>query len=341
MRGRILGLVDDALQAGARFKAACDIVGFTARTLQRWRKEPGDDGRKNNRVHRNNALNAAERRRVIEVACSPEFRDLSPRQIVPILAENGLYYASESTFYRILHAAGLMRHRSNSRPPQRKKPEELVVTGPDRVWCRDISYLKTFMKSIYYYLYIIMDIWDRSIVGWAVHECESGELAGALMRETCMRHEIRPGSLVVHQDNGSPMISSEFLAALSHFLIAPSYSRPGICDDNPYSESLFKTVKYRPGFPGCFESIQEAREWMEKFVDWYNNGHRHSAIGYVTPTQRRSGADVKILETRRQTYEASRRAHPERWSGETRTWEHVEAVTLNPKSIKGGQQNAA
>lgn len=300
-----------------------------------------DDNRKNNRFKTSNALSKEERQEIARIACSPEFQDRSPRQIVPILAENGFYLASESTFYRVLRACGLIKHRYDSKPPKRKKPEELAATGPNQVWTWDISYLRSMVTGIYFYLYVIVDIWDRTIVAWAVHECESGELARELISEASMQNDIRPDQLTVHQDNGSPMISSEFLAALEYFRIAPSYSRPGVCDDNPYSESLFRTLKYRPSFPERFESIDDVQKWMKIIVDWYNNEHRHSGISYVSPAQRRRGEDIEMLERRKKTYEAARNAHPERWSRDIRKWEHVKEVKLNPRSKKNRQENAA
>lgn len=339
-REKILKLIDSAVKTGARRKSACEAVGISLRTIQRWGKNISEDGRRNNRFSVSNALTAKERKKIIEVACSPEFRSLSPNQIVPILAENGHYFASESTFYRILNSVNLVKHRSRAKAPQRKKPEELKATGPNQVWTWDISYLRTLVHGCYLYLYLILDIWDRSVVGWAVHESESGYHAAELLRKTCLKHQVEPGSIKVHQDNGGPMISSEFLSELQHWG-QPSYSRPGICDDNPYSESMFRTLKYRPGFPGAFENIEEARNWMCEYVQWYNHEHRHSRIGFVTPMQRRQGEDKNIMEKRIKTYKAAKQAHPERWSGKIRNWKVVQEVTLNPRKSKKDRQEKA
>jgi putative transposase len=339
-RQEILAAIATAQAAGARHATACEILGLSARTAQRWEQDLRDDGRKQNRFMSTNALNREERQRVIDLACSPAFRELSPNQIVPILAEHGEYAASESTFYRVLKREGLSIRRSKAKAPERRRPDEITATGPNQVWSWDISYLLTLSKGVYLYLYLILDIWDRSIMGWVIHPVESGDLAGDLLRETCIRHGVQPGALTVHQDNGSPMISVEFLGALAHWGRA-SYSRPGVCDDNPFSESLFRTVKYRPGYPERFETIDDASAWVEGFVAWYNTEHRHSGIGFVTPHQRRFGDDIALLETRRTTYQAARAAHPERWSRHVRKWDRPTTVTLNPHRPKKARQAEA
>lgn len=340
-RTEILQFVDEARAAGATRKAACMILGASERTIQRWIKRPDtEDGRTGNCFKVSNALTQDQRQRVLDVACCPEFRDVSPNQIVPILAEKELYIGSESTFYRFLRQAGLMTHRSKARAPQRHRPDEIVATAPNQVWTWDITYFLTLTRGVYLYLYLILDIWDRSIVGWAVHETESGRFAGELLNETCLRQGVRRDELTVHQDNGSPMISFEFLAALSHWGRA-SYSRPGVSDDNPFSESHFRTLKYRPDFPDRFESIEQAMAWMQIYVEWYNTEHRHSGIGFVTPLQRRSGEDVAILKARRETYEKARRTHPERWARGIRKWDRPEIVKLNPRERKKSRQKNA
>jgi len=341
-RKDILLLVTEAEKSGARKEESCAMLGMSIRTLQRWEKDPdAEDGRRDNRFATQNALTPEENERVIATACSPEFRDKGPNQIVPILAENGEYVASESTFYRVLKASGLLTHRSKAKAPERTRPEEITATGPNQVFTWDISYLLSRVRGVYFYLYLILDIWDRSIVGWAVHEKEAGDLAGELLNETCIRHGVNPGDLICHQDNGGPMISFEFLAKLSQWGQA-SYSRPGVSDDNPFSESQFRTLKYRPDFPDRFETREDAIAWIDSYVQWYNTEHRHSGIGFVTPIERRCGADIAILETRRETYAKARRAHPERWSGDIRKWDRPETVTLNPRERKkSGQEIAA
>lgn len=304
----ILALVEEARSSGAGIERICELVGRSRRTLMRWRKDPRDDGRKTNRFHATNALTPAERKRVVDTLCSPRFRDMNPNVVAAILAEEGVYIASERTMYRVLEEEGLKRRRSDVRAPQRERPDELEATGPNQVWCWDITYILACIRGKFHYQYFISDIWDRALVGWAVHEEQSSEHASELLQATCEKHGIVPGQTVLHQDNGGPMISADFLASAKQFGVIMSYSRPGKCDDNAFAEALFKTEKYRPGYPRRFESHEELHEWTEKFVEWYNNEHRHSGIGYVTPMQRRTGEDVRILEKRRETYEAARRA---------------------------------
>lgn len=340
-RVEMKAILAEGKSAGIRLKKVCDALDVSVRTLQRWIKNPdAEDARKNNRFAANNALSKIEQNAALAVVCSPEFRDKSPNQIVPILAEKGLYIGSESTLYRLLRSAGLLTHRSKAKAPVRERPEELKATAPNQIWTWDISYLLSHVRGKYFYLYLILDIWDRSIVGWSVEEEESGLHAAELLRKTCIRQGVNAGELIVHQDNGAPMISFEFLAALSHWGRA-SYSRPGVSDDNPFSESQFKTLKYRPDFPERFATIEDAIAWVEKYVGWYSSEHRHSGIGFVTPQQRRDGTDIAILETRRRTYADARTAHPERWSRNIRKWDRPEIVFLNARKRKMDRQKEA
>lgn len=336
----ILESIDEAQKSGARLKAAVDIVGISLRTLERWKKEPKDDNRKDNRFSTSNALTAEEKKVIRETICLPQYRDLSPNQIVPILAEKGLYIGSESTMYRLMKKEGLQVYRGRSRAPERKRPDEYVATKPNQIWTWDITYLPSERKGEYFYLYLMMDIWDRSIVGWSVHDRESGKLAAELLNQTCFRNKVDEGSLIVHQDNGTPMTSSDFLKCLSYWG-QPSYSRPGVSDDNPYSESLFKHLKYNHRYPIRFETIESARKWMQSFVEHYNSQHRHSGISFVTPNQRRTGEDKKILEVRISTYKKAQARNPHRWSRQTRQWKYTDKVTLNPRSKKKDRQSAA
>lgn len=337
-RKNIIDLVSETHAAGAQRSKACNLIGISVRTLQRWSKDLRDDARSQNKFQCTNALSEKERKEVIATVCLPEYRDLSPNQIVPILAEKGQYLASEATIYRLLKREGKQKHRSRAKAPQRSKPDELIATGPNQVWTWDISYLRTRNRGRYFYLYLILDIWDRSVVGWAIHESESGYLAAELLRETCIRNEVKSGSITVHQDNGAPMISSEYLSEL-RLWGRPSYSRPGVSDDNPYSESFFRTIKYSAGYPEVFDSLDQAEAWMTEFIAWYNNEHRHSGIGFVTPMQRRKGEDKTIIIKRIYTYTEARSKHPDRWSGSIRNWKIITEVALNPKKAKKCRQD--
>ena len=313
--------------------AACRILGASVRTIQRWRlKGGGEDERQGPRTEPGNKLSEAERQEVLDVATSPEFRDESPKQIVPTLADQCIYLASEATFYRILREAKLMAHREPSRPPS-PKPRELVATGPNQVYTWDITYLRSPVRGEFYYLSMFVDLYSRKIVGWRVDEVESMDHAAELIRRICWTEGIEPGTVTLHSDNGGPMKGSTMLATLEKLGVVPSFSRPRVSDDNPYSEALFRTLKYRPGYPhGPFEDIEAARDWVAAFVDWYNHCHLHSSIQFVTPADRHAGRDVEILARRKAVYEAARAKRPERWSGSTRDWTPAVEVVLNPGS---------
>jgi len=329
----ILGLVDEAMLAGARQRQSCDAIGMQVRTLQRWRNEPKSGDRRPARVQAPaNKLDDLERQRILTLANSAEFGHLPPSQIVPRLADQGVYVASESTFYRVLTAANLVKHRHATRPTaESSKPRAVQATGPNQLYSWDITYLPTTVRGVYFYLYMFMDIYSRKIVGWQVYDEESTVLAAEVVRDICAREKIQPGQVVLHSDNGSPMKGATMLATLQHLGVVPSFSRPSVSNDNPYSESLFKTLKYRPGYPEkTFNELVDARRWVTRFANWYNNEHRHSAIRFVTPAQRHARQDIELLRRREAVYEAAKARHPGRWSRETRNWQPVRVVHLNP-----------
>ena len=331
-RDLVLGLIQESVEAGARQSKACEILGLDPRTPQRWRKQGiGEDRRAGPKTPPANKLSKEEFKQVCEVLTAPDYRDLSPNQIVPRLADEGLYLASESTMYRILRKQRWNQHRETSKPAQTRRPRELVATGPNQVWSWDITYLRSPVRGSFYYLYLIVDIFSRKIVGEAVYEYECQELAAALVTAACAAEGVNPGDLALHSDNGGPMKGATMVATLTELGVMASFSRPRVSDDNPYSESLFRTLKYRPGFPSKpFESLEAARRWVDGFVAWYNHDHRHSAIRFVTPAQRHAELDEAILTARHKVYVKARTKNPERWSGRTRNWSRVEAVRLNP-----------
>jgi putative transposase len=327
-------LVEEAVRAGARRAAAAEILGLTVRTLQRWADQgPGsEDQRRGPHTEPANKLSAAERRRVLDVVNSPKYRDLAPAQIVPRLAdEEGIYLASESTLYRVLREEKQLAHRQRSRPATSTRPAEQMATGPNQVYSWDITYLPGPVRGTFFYLYLILDVWSRKIVGAVVHDTECSDLASQLFEATCWREGLDPEGLVLHSDNGSPMKGATMLATLHRLGVIPSFSRPHVSDDNPYSEALFRTLKFRPEYPCVpFASLEAARAWVAAFIDWYNTEHRHSAIRYVTPAERHHGREEAVLERRRRIYEAARQEHPERWSGQVRNWTPIATVRLNP-----------
>jgi putative transposase len=335
-RDQMMALVDEAIGSGARQAKVCEAISLNERTLQRWQRDKtqGVGDRRPARVQApKNRLSEAERERVLAVANSPEFGHLPPSQIVPRLVDQGEYIASESTFYRVLKAAKQLKHRGAEKPAkQRYKPRALAATAPGQLFSWDITYLPAQVIGAYFYLYLFMDIYSRKVVGWQVYETESSELAGEVMRDICARENIAPQQVVLHSDNGGPMKGATMLATLQKLGVVPSFSRPACSNDNPFSESLFKTLKYRPSYPQrSFASLMDARQWVGTFVRWYNEEHRHSAIKFVTAAQRHAGIDVELLSKRTNVYEAAKAKHPERWSGATRSWEPVTIVHLNPE----------
>ena len=332
----ILSLVDEAVGSGARLRSACHELGLSVKTIQRWRKPGGgEDGRHGPQTVPANKLSIEERQAILDTVNSPQWRDLSPNQIVPRLADQEIYLASESTMYRILREEKQLAHREPSKPATSRRPDEHEATGPNQVWSWDITYLRGPVRGSFYYLYMLEDVWSRKIVGWQIHENESTELAAFLFIETCAYLKLDPDGLVLHSDNGSPMKGSTMLATLQKLGVVASFSRPHVSDDNPFSEALFRTLKYRPEYPSeAFSSLEHAQEWISSFVTWYNTVHRHSAIRFVTPDERHEGRDSNILAKRHPVYQAAREQNPERWSGKTRNWTPVEIVTLNPRRTK-------
>ena len=337
----ILGLLEDALRNGARLERACEVLDISPRTVERWKAaHGGEDGRMGPKREPANKLTQMERKRLLKVVNSPEYRDLSPKQIVPKLADEGKYLASESTVYRVLREKGQMAHRERSRPAVHSHPKEHAANGPNQVWSWDITYLPSAVRGMFFYLYMIEDVWSRKIVGWEVHIEESMELSSRLISRICDEMGIDEGQLTLHSDNGGPMKGATMLTTLQKLGVIPSFSRPHVSDDNPYSEALFRTLKYRPEYPGKpFETPESSHDWVAGFVDWYNTEHLHSGINFITPDDRHFGREEKILNRRKKIYEKARRKNPERWSGKTRNWNPVEIVVLNPE--KRSEKDAA
>ena len=322
-----------AVLHGARQQPACKIIGITVRTLQNWRIGGVTDQRQIVKKEPVNKLSWLERETILAVCNGEEFRNMPPKQIVPTLADRDVFLASESSFYRILRQADQLHHRGRSAKSMAKeRPRPYIATGSNQVWSWDITYLTSNIRGRFYYLYLFMDIYSRKIVGWEVYVNESAEQAADVLRKARFA-ETLPLSyeLVLHSDNGSPMKGATMLATMQKMGIVPSFSRPSVSNDNPFSESLFKTLKYVPSYPAKpFESLDAARRWVATFCTWYNHSHRHSGLKFVTPVQRHNGEDIAILEQRKCVYEEAKKKHPERWSGKTRDWNHESRVKLNP-----------
>jgi len=330
-------LIEAAVTAGARRAKACTVSEISERTLRRWTRGGQVHADQRPLVQRpepRNKLSEDERATVLSICNSNEFANLPPSQIVPKLADQGVYLASESSFYRILREAGQQHHRGRARPPvQRKPPTSYRASGPCQVWTWDITWMPGPIAGLFFYLYLIVDIFSRKIVGWEVHEREAAELAATLIQKAVWAEDCISRPLVLHADNGSPMKGATMKVTLERLSITASYSRPRVSNDNPFSEALFRTCKYRPDWPNKgFATKACAQTWVKSFARWYNGDHLHSAIRFVTPNMRHAGQDSDALASRAQLYANARAQNPERWSGKTRNWQPAGPVWLNPEN---------
>lgn len=338
-RQTLIREIDAARASGARQVAACALAGIDPRTVRRWRKHDGltlGDRRPDAiRPALAHALTDEERIRIVAVANEARFAEVPPARIVPALADEGVYIASESSFHRVPRAHGQMNRRGRARPPKQSRPPTThIATQPGEVWCWDMTFLPAQIHGRWFYFYMILDIYSREIVGSEVHATDSADHAARLAKRTALAEGVHAAPLkpVLHGDNGATLKATTVLAMLNWLGIRPSYSRPRVSDDNPYAEALFRTAKYRPEFPvKGFADLDAAREWAARFVHWYNEEHRHSAIRYVTPAQRHAGQDRALLAARHEICQRARQNAPRRWSRSTRNWTPVAAVTLNPE----------
>jgi putative transposase len=330
----IFEVIGEAQRNGARLSAACHVLGISARTLERWRGRPdGDDRRVGPHRRAANALTQAEEARVLAVMESERYGGLSPKQLVPQLADEGLYLASESTMYRLQRRHGMSRRkRRATRSQVTRSSTTHRATAPNQVWSWDITWLPTVVRGRFLFLYLVMDVWSRRIVGWTVATRESPDIAAELIQRVCRNDGIDPRGLVLHSDNGKPMRGATMVSTLQWLGIVPSFSRPHVSNDNPYSEALFRTLKHAPTYPRMpFVDANGASRWVASFVDWYNSEHRHSAIRYVTPDERHYGHERDVLAARSDLYSRARAANPERWTRSARDWSPVGLIVLNPE----------
>jgi len=336
-RIEIVELISEAQDSGSRQSKACEIIGISTKTFQRWSQSKHQkDGRIESSHVPANKLTEHERKLIISTANEEKYSALSPSKIVPLLADEGRYIASESSFRRVLKAEKQLKHREKSKPVRvNKKPKALIATMPNQVYSWDITYLPTQVRGIFLYLYLVLDIYSRKIVGWQVYDHESSALAADLMTNICEQENIQKHQVTLHSDNGSPMKGATLLSTLQTLGIMPSLSRPSVSNDNPYSESLFRTLKYRPEYPEkAFENLVAARRWVQRFVNWYNGEHLHSSIKFVTPEKRHNGEEIALLAARHEVYRKAKERTPNRWSRNTRNWEPVDEVYLNPEKQK-------
>jgi transposase InsO family protein len=324
-------MIAEAVKAGARKEEACKVVGVPIRTLQDWIHKPMGDLRHQRSTPPANAYSTDELELMLKTLNSAEYRNSSPDQIVPDRLEQGVYLGSESMMYRTLRKAHMLAHRSASRVATSRAPTRRDATGPNQVWSWDITWIRRSDEpGRFFYLYMFVDVWSRYVVGWSIEKSESDALASALVERIAHRLAIDPSGIVLHSDNGRPMRGASMIATLQSLGIIASLSRPSVSNDNPYSESLFKTLKYRPGYPGNFLDSDAARAWVGAFVDWYNDVHLHSALRFMTPSNRHFGRESAVLAIRQTTLELARAARPDRWTGRAvRNCSPIGTVTLH------------
>ena len=344
-RTRLLKDFDEAVAGGAaRYKAA-EVMGLSQRTLKRWRQINGsvtmDQRPHAARVAQPHQLTQAEEEAILNTCCQPAYQSLPPSQIVPLLADQGRYLASESSFYRVLKKHQQLNHRGRMTPARKAaEPTSFTASGPNQIWSWDISYCPSEVRGRHWYLYLILDVYSRKIIAWEIHGNESGYLAKQLVERALLREGCWQTPPVLHSDNGAPMTSYTLRARLAELGMLMSHSRPRVSNDNPYSEALFRTVKYCPAWPAKgFSSLAVVREWMLSFEHAYNEQHLHSGINFVTPADRHRGTDTKRLAERKGVYERAKRLNPKRWSGDVRRWEAIGQVSLNPGKPQEKERN--
>lgn len=291
----------------------CDALGVSRATVYRRRNPMMGCRPRRSRSKRSLAL--AEREVVAEILVSERFVDRSPALIVHTLLDESLYYCSPRTMYRILAERDQLRERRAQRIHPKYERPELMASAPNQVWSWDISRLRTLVKWRYLYLYVILDIFSRLVVGWMIAEHENSALAKKLIEESIDTHGVEPGSLVLHADRGTQMTSKTLAQLMADLDVTASFSRPHVSDDNPFSESHFRTAKYEPSFPGKFGNLADGLTWGRKFFPWYNHEHRHSGIAYLTPADMHFGRGEQVLKDRHDVMLEAYAAHPERFVG--------------------------
>jgi len=335
-RKEILTLIDEAVGNGARLSKACEVISIAPSTLRRWRTDNGEIRQDQRplamRPKQKKQLSTEEQHRLLETIHRPKYSSLPPSQIVPALADDGLFYGSESTIYRLMKKNGLSNHRGRAKARQKKSPPRThIAEAINQVWMMDITFLPSRVKGQFYYLYMVEDLYSRYGVHWEVYTEENSEhtcrvIEQSMWREKCL---LKPPTL--HRDNGSALKSQTVRQKMYDMGISSSHSRPRVSNDNAFVESLFRTLKYCPMWPSQgFESLEAARQWANTFMRWYNHEHKHSALKFVTPAQRHRGEDIQILADRKAVYERAKAQNPSRWSDDTRNWERQQTMTLNP-----------
>jgi putative transposase len=309
----------------------CFSLGVSRAALYRWRRPKLAMEPKPARARHPRSLDPGERQAILDTLHSERFSDTSPAEVHATLLEEETYLASPRTMYRVLADAHEVRERRDQlRHPAYAKPE-LLATQPNQVWSWDITKLKGPIKWSYFYLFVILDIFSRYVVGWMVAHGEGARLAERLIEETCTKQSISPGQLTIHADRGPAMTSKTVALLFSDLDILRSHSRPYVSDDNPFSESHFRTLKYRPDFPDRFGSLEHARQVCRPLFAWYNAEHHHSGLAFLTPATVHHGRADEVLDARHRVRLAAYAAHPERFvNGPPRRQSLPNAVWINP-----------
>jgi putative transposase len=304
-------IADLASTVGVR--PACDALSVPRAVFYRWRQGPTPLGERPPRPRPARALSSTERESVLDCLHEERFQNLSPAEVYANRLDEGHFHCSIRTMYRLLKQCGQSRERRNQLThPAYQKPE-LLATAPNQLWSWDITKLLGPAKWTYFYLYVILDVFSRCVVGWTLAPRESAELAKRLIEDSCSKQGIGRDQLTVHADRGSSMTSKAVAFLLADLGVTKSHSRPYVSDDNPYSESQFRTMKYRPEFPPRFGSIQDGRAFCLDFFRWYNQEHRHSGIGLMTPAMVHYGEAPQVRDQRQAVLDAAYLAHPERF----------------------------
>ena len=319
----------EELRPIAGIARSCDALTVPRASYYRWRRPPVP--RASERPTPRRALSQDEQQEVLALLDSPRFVDSAPREVYATLLDEGGYLCSPRTMYRLLAQRGGVRERRDQlRHPQYRKPE-LLATGPNQVWSWDITKLLGPQKWTYFYLYVVLDIFSRYVVGWLLAHRESASLAAHLLEETLQKEGVVAGQVIVHSDRGAPMVSNTVTQLYANLGVTQSLSRPHVSDDNPFSEAQFKTLKYRPGYPERFGSIEDAQAWCRRFFEWYSHEHYHSGIGLVTPHALHRGHHHGILAARQVVLDDARGRHPDRFvRGRPRLPPVPTAAWINP-----------
>jgi len=309
---------------------ACVALGVARASFYRWIEPPLEDGSKTEPVIPSWSLSSEERQRVLDLLHTDRFVDQSPREVYAAMLDEGTYLCSVRSMYRILQEQGEVRERRNQLcRPTYQKPE-LLARGSNQVWSWDITKLKGPVKWTYYYLYVVLDIFSRYAVGWMVAHREQAALAQKLIEQSCEKHSIKPGQLMIHSDRGPSMSSKPVALLLADLGVTKTHSRPHVSNDNPYSESQFKTLKYRPDFPERFGSMEDARGFCQTFFPWYNTEHHHSGISFLTPEQVHYGLAKQIVKEREAVLKRAYEIRPDRFKkGPPKPMSLPETVWIN------------